>query len=193
MLDMKRDHPDWSDDKYLAEGRKVVAYPHGFGSGHQAGAAVDITLCDGAGREFYLGTKIDEFNDKIHTDCPNILPGRAGNGAISCATLCKARAWPIIPTNGGILAMATGCGRKSLGAPRLSSRRSIDNIMQKMHHIIEKENGLCGADISYNVNNALIRLSNAEIKSSCASRSFAAGLRPSAGFRLIPRVRRWII
>jgi len=37
-------HPDWSEDQVYIEAARWVSPPDGFGSGHQAGAAVDVKL-----------------------------------------------------------------------------------------------------------------------------------------------------
>lgn len=39
-----QDQPDWPRDRVYAEASRWVAPPDGFGSGHQAGAAVDLKL-----------------------------------------------------------------------------------------------------------------------------------------------------
>lgn len=68
MAELRTQHPDWNDDECINETSKFVANPHNFGSGHQAGAAIDISLCDKKGRPYDLGTKIDAFGDKARTD-----------------------------------------------------------------------------------------------------------------------------
>ena len=79
LAQLKREHPDWDDKRRAAEASdKYVANPYGFGSGHQAGAAIDITLCSASGQEFFMGTAIDEFNAKTQTDCATIKKEEAG-------------------------------------------------------------------------------------------------------------------
>lgn len=73
LVQLHGEHPDWSQEQCeLIAGDKYVANPHGFGSGHQSGAAVDITLCSEMGQEFFMGTKVQEFNDRTRTDCDAI-------------------------------------------------------------------------------------------------------------------------
>lgn len=72
LVQLHREHPNWSDDKCAVEADIFVANPYGFGSGHQAGAAVDITLCSDNGQEFFMGTQVQEFNAQTRTDCTTI-------------------------------------------------------------------------------------------------------------------------
>ena len=41
---LQRENPDWHEDDLYTEAARWISPPDGFGSGHQAGAAVDITL-----------------------------------------------------------------------------------------------------------------------------------------------------
>ncbi|MDD3371195.1 MAG: M15 family metallopeptidase [Alphaproteobacteria bacterium] len=73
LAQLRRTHPDWTDAQRVAEAdAKFVANPYSFGSGHQAGAAVDITLCSDTGREFSMGTDVQEFGPRTVTDCADI-------------------------------------------------------------------------------------------------------------------------
>lgn len=48
----------------LVKDRRFIADPNLYGSRHNRGAAVDITLVDSTGRELEMPTKFDEFNEK---------------------------------------------------------------------------------------------------------------------------------
>jgi len=68
MLKLRGQHPDWSEEQYRIEAERFVANPHGFGSGHQAGAAVDISLCSETGQPYFMGTEVQEFNAKTKSE-----------------------------------------------------------------------------------------------------------------------------
>ena len=69
---LHKEHPEWDPAQYTFEANKFIANPHGFGSGHQAAAAVDITLCDDAGQEFLMGTNVQEFTAMTRTNSNTI-------------------------------------------------------------------------------------------------------------------------
>lgn len=48
----------------LVKDRRFIADPNLYGSRHNRGAAVDITLVDSTGKELEMPTKFDEFNEK---------------------------------------------------------------------------------------------------------------------------------
>ena len=50
-----KDHPDWSHDQVYTEASRWVSPPDGFGSGHQAGAAVDVKLARADRSELEFG------------------------------------------------------------------------------------------------------------------------------------------
>jgi len=87
MQRLVQEHPDWSAAQYQEEAEKFVANPHGFGSGHQAGAAVDITLCTELGEELFMGTAVQEFNDQTKTDCTAISPESIAYRSMLCTAL----------------------------------------------------------------------------------------------------------
>jgi len=84
---LKAQHPEWNDEQYREEAERFVANPHGFGSGHQAAAAVDITLCTDAGEELCMGTQVQEFNPQTRTDCRTIRSEEIERRKILCAVL----------------------------------------------------------------------------------------------------------
>ena len=62
------------DPEFLADPRR--------GSPHSMGAAVDLTLIDGDGRELDMGTAFDAFTPLSHHGCLDIPPAAARNRAI---------------------------------------------------------------------------------------------------------------
>lgn len=66
----KTKHPHWSDAALYQETARWVSPPDGFGSGHQAGAALDITLCNLERTPFDMGTKMQEMCTLTPTDAP---------------------------------------------------------------------------------------------------------------------------
>jgi len=57
---LQRENPDWHADDLYTEAARWISPPDGFGSGHQAGAAVDITLATLNRRPLDMGTDINE-------------------------------------------------------------------------------------------------------------------------------------
>ena len=60
-LQMRQEHPNISpeSDEFTAICEEFVANPYTHGSGHQTGAAVDVTLCDDNGNEIDMGTPMN--------------------------------------------------------------------------------------------------------------------------------------
>lgn len=54
-------HPDWTPAQHYTEASRWVSPPDGFGSGHQAGAAIDVTLATRARMPLNMGTKMQAF------------------------------------------------------------------------------------------------------------------------------------
>jgi D-alanyl-D-alanine dipeptidase len=54
-------HPNWTKDAIYQETSRWVSPPDGLGSGHQAGAAIDVTLAHADRRELDMGTSMQEF------------------------------------------------------------------------------------------------------------------------------------
>jgi zinc D-Ala-D-Ala dipeptidase len=57
---LQRDNPDWHAHDLYTEAARWISPPDGFGSGHQAGAAIDITLATLARRPLDMGTAMNE-------------------------------------------------------------------------------------------------------------------------------------
>ncbi len=54
-------HPDWTAEQHYTETSRWVSPPDGFGSGHQAGAAIDITLATTDREPLDMGTGMQAF------------------------------------------------------------------------------------------------------------------------------------
>ena len=54
-------HPDWTPEQHYTQTSRWVSPPDGFGSGHQAGAALDITLATADRKTLDMGTNMQAF------------------------------------------------------------------------------------------------------------------------------------
>jgi D-alanyl-D-alanine dipeptidase len=80
---MKEAHPQASDGELTALCDNFVANPHGVGSGHQFGCAVDITLCSKDGKNILdMGTALQEFCSRTQTISVEISPEQTKNRAL---------------------------------------------------------------------------------------------------------------
>ena len=74
--DMKRQmrakFPGETDEQIEVRTREFIADPRGFGSGHQAGGAIDVSLAGPDGQEINMGTAVDEVTEKTHTHSPHL-------------------------------------------------------------------------------------------------------------------------
>ena len=61
------EHPDWTNDAVYTETSRWVSPPDGLGSGHQAGAAIDVTLASSDRSELCMGTGMQEFTHATPT------------------------------------------------------------------------------------------------------------------------------
>lgn len=65
-----------------------IANPYdGIGSGHQAACAVDVTLCDDAGRQLDMGTALQEFNERTRTASTDVGEAVVKNRRLLCAVM----------------------------------------------------------------------------------------------------------
>ena len=87
MAQVRAEQNGKSEHSYTTLAEKFVANPHGIGSGHQAGAAVDITLCTAEGREIFMGTEIQQFNAKTRTACAKLSADIIGLRHLLCDAL----------------------------------------------------------------------------------------------------------
>lgn len=85
--EMRRRHPGAPEEEIYRRTREFVADPRGFGSGHQAGGAVDISLAYADGDELDMGTDGVEMNERTHTDSPNIDEVQRGNRRLLLSAL----------------------------------------------------------------------------------------------------------
>ena len=67
---LKNENSEWSADKLYAEVSRWISPPDGFGSGHQAGAAVDITLATFDRIPLNMGTNMNEKSPLTMTSSP---------------------------------------------------------------------------------------------------------------------------
>ena len=84
---LQREQPNLTGDALTAAAHVFVSNPNAFGSGHQAGAAIDITLCTADGIELPMGTKVQEFNALTKTECDSLTDEWAENRALLRRTL----------------------------------------------------------------------------------------------------------
>jgi D-alanyl-D-alanine dipeptidase len=61
------ENPGWSAERIYIETARWVSPPDGFGSGHQAGAAIDVTLATPAGEQMDMGTPMQGFTPHTPT------------------------------------------------------------------------------------------------------------------------------
>ena len=61
---IKKENPllDPNSEEFIAKCDVYAANPYRQGSGHQSGAAVDITLCDKDGKEYDMGSFVRDFS-----------------------------------------------------------------------------------------------------------------------------------
>ncbi len=67
LKELEEKFPNLSEEALKEKANIFIANPYKQGSGHQTGAALDVTLCDKKGNELDMGTKWREFNEKTTT------------------------------------------------------------------------------------------------------------------------------
>ena len=67
LKEMANKYPNLSQEELEVKANTYIANPYKQGSGHQSGAAVDLTVCDDNGQELDMGTLWREFNDLTAT------------------------------------------------------------------------------------------------------------------------------
>lgn len=65
-----KDHPDWTDAQIYARASRWVSPPDGFGSGHQAGAAIDVKFARADRTELEFGGLMKGLSGVAPTDWP---------------------------------------------------------------------------------------------------------------------------
>jgi zinc D-Ala-D-Ala dipeptidase len=90
--DLTRAHPDWPASRIREAASRYVSPPEI--APHSAGAAVDVTLVDHAGRELDMGTRVnaspEESQGACYTHAPNISAQARTNRATLGAALSEA-------------------------------------------------------------------------------------------------------
>ena len=76
-------------EEFIALCDVFCANPYRQGSGHQSGAAVDVTLCDKTGVEYDMGGVVRGFDESADFDYP-VLPEQRKNRLILREALTKA-------------------------------------------------------------------------------------------------------
>lgn len=67
LIKLKQQHPNWPQKKLEEKANEGIANPYKIGSGHQTGAALDLTICKD-GKELDMGTSyLDTNNSKTPT------------------------------------------------------------------------------------------------------------------------------
>ena len=82
-------HMDCESEEFIALCDVFCANPYRQGSGHQSGAAIDVTLCDKTGKEYDMGGMVRGFDNTSDFDYP-VLPEQRKNRLILKEALTKA-------------------------------------------------------------------------------------------------------
>ncbi len=87
----KKQYPDIdiNSEDFIALCDKFVANPHRQGSGHQSGAAIDISLTDDEGQEYDMGGEVRGFDNTAEFDCNDISEQAKQNRKILRKALSK--------------------------------------------------------------------------------------------------------
>jgi len=86
---LQRDNPDWHANDLYTEAARWISPPDGFGSGHQAGAAVDITLAMLNHRPLDMGTDINEKSTPLTMTASPVADDIRNNRDILITALAK--------------------------------------------------------------------------------------------------------
>lgn len=88
---LSRQHPhlDVDSEEFIAMCDVFAANPYRQGSGHQSGAAVDISLVDDNGTEYDMGGEVRGFDNTADFDCPEISAQARKNREILREALAK--------------------------------------------------------------------------------------------------------
>jgi D-alanyl-D-alanine dipeptidase len=79
---LKKTQLPTDSEEFISLCNKFVANPYRQGSGHQSGAAIDVSLIDDSGRECDMGGQVRGFDDTAEFDCPNISAKAKANREI---------------------------------------------------------------------------------------------------------------
>lgn len=88
---LSKQHPllDVNSEEFIAMCDVFAANPYRQGSGHQSGAAVDISLVDDNGAEYDMGGEVRGFDNTADFDCPEISVQARKNREILREALSK--------------------------------------------------------------------------------------------------------
>ncbi len=86
---LRHQNPDWGVDDLYAEASRWISPPDGFGSGHQAGAAVDITLATLDRCPLDMGTKMNETSTPLTMTASPVADNIRINRDILVSTLAR--------------------------------------------------------------------------------------------------------
>lgn len=86
---MVQEHPDKTEEELSMLCSNFVSNPYGVGSGHQFGAAIDVSILDERGYELDMGTKMQEFCDKTETAFEGMTPEQKQNRELLKSSLEK--------------------------------------------------------------------------------------------------------
>ena len=72
VAEQKKLHPDLSTDseEFIALCDVFAANPYRQGSGHQSGAAIDVSLCDAEGKDYDMGGQVRGFDTSADFEYP---------------------------------------------------------------------------------------------------------------------------
>ncbi len=84
VADQSRLHQEMDilSEEFIALCDRYAANPYRQGSGHQSGAAIDVSLVDDNGKEYDMGGAVRGFNDAAEFDCPHISDAARQNREI---------------------------------------------------------------------------------------------------------------
>lgn len=86
---LQQENPEWPADDLYTEASRWISPPDGFGSGHQAGAAVDITLATLDRRPLDMGTKMNEVSTPLTMTASPVADKIRINRDILISTLAR--------------------------------------------------------------------------------------------------------
>ncbi len=86
---LKHENPQWHADDLYTEASRWISPPDGFGSGHQAGAAVDITLATLDRHPLDMGTKMNEKSTPLTMTASPVADNIRLNRDILISTLAR--------------------------------------------------------------------------------------------------------
>jgi D-alanyl-D-alanine dipeptidase len=86
---LQRENPDWPEDDLYTEAARWISPPDGIGSGHQAGAAVDITLATLDRHPLDMGTDMNAKSTPLTMTASPVAENIRKNRNILITALAK--------------------------------------------------------------------------------------------------------